>query len=89
FVEPVIFLLLRNYEVKWALPFRTITRLTPVPDLIRIFEERMDTGEPVNQDSIEILPEGLPLSLNILLVVVYVALMIFFSYRLIQRRRLT
>ncbi|HDR68175.1 MAG TPA: hypothetical protein ENN61_03910 [Bacteroidaceae bacterium] len=91
FVEPVIFLILKDYEVKWYLPFRTISRLTPVPDLIQIFERRMNTGEPVdvNGSSFELLPQGLPLWLNILMVVLYVTLMIFFCYRLIQRRRLT
>jgi len=88
FVEPVIWLILKNYEVKWYLPFRTISRLTPVPDLIQIFEKKMNTGEPVSDSSIDILPEGLPLWLNILMVSLYLAVVIIISHRIMQRKRL-
>lgn len=88
FVEPVFWLILRDHEAKWYLPFRTISRLTPVPDLIQIFEKKMNTGEPVSDSSIDILPQGLPLWLNILMVLLYVAIVVYFSYRIIQRKRL-
>ncbi len=42
FVDPVLFLILRKYEVRWYLPFRTTTQLTPVPDLIEIFEKKSE-----------------------------------------------
>ncbi|MEN8157505.1 MAG: hypothetical protein ABFS10_11180, partial [Bacteroidota bacterium] len=32
FVDPVLWLILRDHEIKWYLPFRTTTRLTPVPN---------------------------------------------------------
>jgi ABC-2 type transport system permease protein len=89
FVDPVLFLLLRKYEIKWYLPFRTITRLTPVPDLIEIFEKKMNSNEPMDESAIELLPKGLPAWLNIGMVVLFTGLFIYFSYRLLQKRRLT
>ena len=88
FIEPVIFLIIKDYDTKWYLPFRTITRLTPVPDLIEIFQRKMDTEEPIDEASLEILPEGLPGWANICMVLLYLSLIIFFSQRIIQRKRL-
>jgi hypothetical protein len=89
FVDPVLWLILREHDVKWYLPFRTITRLTPVPDLIEIFQRKMNSNEPIDETAMEILPKGLPVWLTMLLVCIYTGLVIFFSYRLIQRRRFT
>lgn len=87
FVEPVIFLLLREHDVKWYLPFRTITRLTPVPDLIEIFQRKMESNEPMDDSMIDILPKGLPVWLNIVLVLIYTTLVLYFSHRVIQRKK--
>ncbi|RLD22920.1 MAG: hypothetical protein DRI70_10005 [Bacteroidetes bacterium] len=87
FVDPVLFLILREHEVKWYLPFRATTRLTPVPDLIGIFEQKINTEESIEDSALDIMPSGLPMWLNILLVIIYVSLAIFFSYRLMQRRK--
>jgi hypothetical protein len=89
FVDPVLWLILREHDVKWYLPFRTITRLTPVPDLIEIFQRKMNSNESIDETAMEILPKGLPVWLTMLLVCIYTGLVIFFSYRLIQRRRFT
>jgi ABC-2 type transport system permease protein len=89
FVDPVLWLILREHEVKWYLPFRTITRLTPVPDLIEIFQRKLNSSEPIDESALEILPQGLPVWLNSMMVILYVALALFFSYRLLQRRRFT
>lgn len=89
FVDPVLWLVLRNHEIKWYLPFRTITRLTPVPDLIEIFQRKLNSSEPVDEASMDVLPGGLPAWLTILMVVLYTGLMIYFSHRLLQRRRFT
>ena len=89
FVDPVLFLILRKYEVRWYLPMRTTTQLTPVPDLIEIFQRRLDNPEAINESAMDILPEGLPAWLNILMVLLYTSLAIFFSFRLMQRRRFT
>jgi len=89
FVDPVLWLILREHEVKWYLPFRTITRLTPVPNLIEIFQRKMNSNEPIDETAMEILPKGLPAWLTILLVFIYTGLVILFCYRLIQRRRFT
>lgn len=89
FVDPVLFLVLRNYEIKWYLPFRTMTRLTPVPDLIEIFQRRMNIGEQVDPSSMELLPKGLSPWLNMIMVILYAGLALFLSYRLLQRRKFT
>ncbi len=89
FVDPVLFLLLRNHEAKWYLPFRTITRLTPPPDLIEIFQRKMNSGEPLDETTLNILPKGLPAWLNLTMVIIYIAIYFFFIHKLIQRRRLT
>ena len=89
FLDPVLWLILREHEIKWFLPFRTITRLTPIPDLLEIFQRKMNSEEAIDESSLEILPKGLDPWLNILMVAIYVGLALFFSYRLIQRRRLS
>jgi ABC-type transport system involved in multi-copper enzyme maturation permease subunit len=89
FVDPVLWLILREHEIKWYLPFRSITRLTPVPDLIEIFQRKMNSSEPIDDATLELLPKGLTPWLNILMVLLYTGLVIFFSYRLMQRRRFT
>jgi hypothetical protein len=89
FVDPVLFLLLRKYEIKWYLPMRTITRLTPVPDLIEIFERKMNSNEPVDPSAMDLLPKGLSPWLNMLMVVLFTIIFIYFSYRLLQKKRLT
>lgn len=89
FVDPVLFLLLRKYEVKWYLPMRTTTRLTPVPDLIEIFQRRMNSNEPIDDSAMEILPKGLPSWLNMMMVLLFVGISIYFSYRLLQKRKFT
>lgn len=89
FVDPVLFLILRKSEVKWYLPFRTTTQLTPVPDLIEIFQRKMNSNEPMDESALELIPKGLSPWLNFALVLLYTGLAIFFSYRLIQRRRLS
>lgn len=87
FVDPVLFLILRKYEVKWYLPMRTTTQLTPVPDLIEIFQRKLDSPESIDESAIDILPKGLPAWLNMLMVLLYISLAIWLSYRILQRRR--
>jgi len=89
FVDPVLWLVLRKYEIRWYLPFRTITRLTPLPDLIQIFQNKLDSNESIDESALEILPKGLPFWLTLTMVLIYTGLVIFFSYRLMQRRRFT
>ena len=89
FVDPVLWLILREHEVKWYLPFRNITRLTPIPDLIEIFQRKLNSNESIDDSALDILPKGLPAWLTILMVLVYTGLALYFSYRLLQRRRLT
>ncbi len=87
FVDPVLFLILRKYEIKWYLPFRTTTRLTPIPNLIEIFQRKVNSGEPLDDATLELIPKGLPAWLTILMVLIYTGLAIYFSYRILQRRR--
>ena len=89
FVEPVLFLIFKDSEFKWFLPFRTISRLTPVPNLIQIFEKKRNSEESLEAGAVDILPEGLPPWLNVLIVLSYLTLILFFSHRIMQRRRLT
>ncbi len=63
--------------------------MTPVPDLIEIFQRKMNSDETIDESTLEILPEGLPPWLTVLMVIAYTGLALFFSYRLLQRRRLT
>lgn len=89
FVDPVLFLILRKHEIRWYLPMRTTTRLTPLPDLIEIFQRKMNSSEPLDESALDIIPEGLPAWQNILMVLLYTSLAIWASYRLMQRRRFT
>ncbi len=89
FVDPVLFLVLRKSEVKWYLPFRTTTQLTPVPNLIEIFQNKVNSSETIDESALDLLPKGLPTWLNLGLVLLYTGLALYFSYRLLQRRRFT
>jgi len=88
FVDPVAWVLLREHDVKWYLPFRTITRLTPVPNLIELFQRKMNSDETMDESSMDFLPEGLSPWLNVLLVLLYTALALWLSHRLLQKRRM-
>jgi len=87
FVDPVLFLILRKSEVKWYLPMRTTTQLTPVPNVIEIFEKKLNSPDSIEESGLEIIPEGLPDWLNILMVLLYTSLALWASYQLMQRRR--
>lgn len=89
FLEPVLFLIFREKEIRWFFPMRANTSLTPLPDLIGIFEKKMNSPTPVDEATIEILPKGIPLWASVLVVMGYVSLLIFFSYRIMARKRLT
>ncbi|MEX0986783.1 MAG: hypothetical protein WD052_04835 [Bacteroidales bacterium] len=89
FVEPVLFLIFRENELRWFFPMRANTRLTPLPNLLEIFQKKMDASQPIDEASIDILPKGLPLWINVLVVLGYLSLVIFFSYRIMERKRLT
>jgi ABC-2 type transport system permease protein len=88
FLDPVLWLILREHDIKWYLPFRSISRLTPIPDLLEMFQSKMNSNESIDESALEILPKGIDPWLNILLVIIYAGLALFFSYRLLQRRRL-
>lgn len=89
FVEPVLFMIFREQEFRWFLPMRANTRLTPLPNLIEIFQKKMNSPEPIDDSGIELLPKGLPLWANILVVFAYLAITVFFSYRIMNKKRLT
>ncbi len=61
----------------------------PCPDLIELFQRKVNSNETIDESALDILPKGLPMWLNILLVLAYTGLALFFSYRLLQKRRLT
>ena len=79
FLDPVLWLILREHDIKWYLPFRSITRLTPIPDLLEIFQRKMNSNEPIDESALEILPKGIDPWLNILLVIIYVGLALVFQ----------
>ncbi|MCF8226647.1 MAG: hypothetical protein K9J30_12285 [Bacteroidales bacterium] len=89
FIEPVLFLVFREREIRWFFPMRANTRLTPLPNLIEIFQRKLDSDQPVDEASLEILPRGLPLWTNILLVAAYIATVVFLAYKIMDRKRLT
>ena len=57
--------------------------------LIEIFQRRMNSSEPIDETTMELLPKGVPAWLNIMMVMLFISLFIWFSHRLLQRRRLT
>lgn len=89
FLEPVLFLIFREKEIRWFFPMRANTRLTPLPNLIEIFEKKMNSPEPIDDSGIQILPEGLPPWASAILVSIYAGLIIYFSYRIMIKKRLT
>jgi ABC-2 type transport system permease protein len=89
FLEPVLFLIFREDAIRWFLPARATTKLTPLPNLIEIFQQKMNAGEQPEDLTAELMPGGLPLWGTILVVIGYVTLLVVLSYRLMNRKRLT
>lgn len=91
FISPILFMIFskQDWEIRWLLPFRANTRLTPLPDLIDIFQRKLNSPEPVDASSIDIIPKGLPLWGNIIVVMGYLLILVFLSYRIMNRKRLT
>ncbi len=87
-VEPSIRLLLRNYEIRLYFPFKTISRLNPLPDLMEVFQQKMNNGQPPDTSDNPFFGKGLPLWADILLVTGWISLVIFLSYMIINRRKL-
>ncbi len=88
-IEPVTRLLLRDYEVRWYFPFKTISRLNPLPDLMVMFQEKMNSGpQGEGNGEVPFLGQGLPLWANVLLVLGYTLLFLWLSHRIINRRKL-
>ncbi|MFZ5940730.1 MAG: hypothetical protein ACOYXB_09165 [Bacteroidota bacterium] len=89
-VEPAIRLLLKDYDVRLYFPFKTISRLNPLPDLMAIFQQKMNSGPDgeVPPDA-NFLGKALPLWADVLLVIGYVSLFLFLSHRIINRRKLS
>lgn len=89
FVEPVLFLVFRDHEFRWFMPIRSLTRLTPLPNLIEIFQRKMEGGESIETSEMEILPKGPEPWINILVVAAYALILMWLCYRLMRRKRLT
>lgn len=89
FLEPVLFLIFRERELRWFFPMRANTKLNPVPNLIELFQRKVDSEESFDESAMDILPEGLPLYVNVLLVTGYCSLLIFLSYRVMNRKKLS
>jgi len=86
-VEPAIRLLLRDYDIRLYLPFKTITRLNPVSELMQTFMLKLDGGEKPDPQN-PFFGTGLPLWADILMVLFWVSLFLGLSYRMINRRKL-
>ena len=89
FIDPVLWLILRNYEIKWYLPFRSITQLTPIPNIIEIFGQALNESDGNSGDEFGMFPGGIPDWANLLVALAYTLLALYGSYLLLQRRRLT
>ncbi len=89
FLEPVLFMIFREREIRWFFPMRANTRLNPLPNIIEIFQRKMDSPDSVDESALDILPKGLPLWGNVLLVCGYLVIVIILSYRIMDRKRLT
>ena len=91
FLEPLVFAILLDKEkaIGWYFPMRANTRLTPIPNLIEIFWKKMNSEAPSEESFSEIMPKGLPIWANILLILAFIGIIVFFSYRIMNRKRLT
>lgn len=89
FLEPVLFLIFRENDIRWYFPMRVNTRLTPLPDLIEIFQRKMNSPDSVDESALDILPEGLPDHTIILLAIGYCVLFIWLTFVIMRRKRLT
>jgi len=86
-LEPVLRLLLRDYDVKLYFPFKTISRLNPVTDLMQTFMKKMENSETPDPNN-PFFGTGLPEWANVLLVIFWVSFFLWLSYRIINKRKL-
>lgn len=84
-IEPLLRLLIRKYiwaDIVSYFPAKIIFKLTPVP------ENGLISFIRVNAESEGLFGKSLPLYQNLIIAVLYCALFVFFSYRILKKRNL-
>ncbi len=89
--EPVLRNLVSD-EASWFFPTKFVSKLTPEPDVLKIVKEKIQTADQVSPDELagfgNIIPKGFPIWQNVLLSLLFLAVVIFFVHYIFQKRRL-
>ncbi|MCF8378597.1 MAG: hypothetical protein K9H49_03405 [Bacteroidales bacterium] len=90
-LEPIIRSLVEK-EHSWYFPTKFVTKLTPEPDILNIVKEKIQAADQVSPDELEsigktIFPD-IPIVQNVVLSLIFLSVILFFSYYIFQKRRL-
>ena len=91
FLEPIVRSLMAK-EASWYFPTKFVTKLTPEPDVLNIVKAKLEAAEqatPVELESMgdKIFPD-IPIIQNIILSLIFLGLILFFTYFVFQKRRM-
>lgn len=79
-------------EITWFFPTKFVTKLTPEPDILKIVEEKLKAADQASPEELanfgNIIPEGVPILQNVVLTLIYLALIMFFIHLIYSKRRL-
>jgi len=90
-LEPIIRSLVEK-ENSWYFPTKFVSKLTPEPDILNIVQEKLKAADQVSPEELSsiganIFPD-IPIAQNIILSLIFLSLILFFSYYIFQKRRL-
>ena len=91
FFEPIVRSLLEK-EFSWYFPTKFVTKLTPEPDVLNIVKEKLQAAEQATPAELESMGDAMfpdiPVVQNITLSLIFLSLILFFTYLVFQKRRM-
>ncbi|MCK4922461.1 MAG: hypothetical protein KAS71_15515 [Bacteroidales bacterium] len=89
--EPIIRSLVEK-ENSWYFPTKFVSKLTPEPDILNIVKDKLQEADQVSPAELESIGETLfpdiPIIQNITLSLIFLSLILIFTYYIFQKRRL-
>ena len=89
-IEPIIRVNVPE-DLRWYFPSKFVTNLTPSPEILSLIEGNIKgqgNQSPENMDQVKsMMPEGLPIWENMLLTLLLIAVLLYFSHLILKKRR--
>ncbi len=92
FLEPIV-RTLTDSDYRWFFPTKFISSLTPRPDIFDLIEKKLQSSDNTSPEELSqfdrIIPAGVPIWQNILLTLIFIGVIAWFSAWIFRRRRLS